>query len=300
MNEEEFQEQLQAASQFIIDGAQEAKDFKTGGQSYKAAAEAYKILNDKAIDMMSKRPEAVVPESVFKNIQSSAAAGVRSQKCQTPTSNDLIPVLRAAYKEISPEIQYRRVLKIHGKFLFCLSVPILLLSGFLFWRDYRLIHFGTPESWANRNYIAAIQLGETDPGNAYDVIIRQFDAGRDADAKELVTLREVKAKEYGITSREWEMWITGYLANVKDFKEGIAVITWEEKKERGKKVSFVVFRDLNTQEEWKLLQTADGFNAFTNDEKINTLKEATNKKNSERKIWRYQGDNYPYTPMDGE
>ena len=38
MNEEEFQEQLKAASQFIIDGALEAKDFKSGGQLYKAAA----------------------------------------------------------------------------------------------------------------------------------------------------------------------------------------------------------------------------------------------------------------------
>ena len=72
MNEEEFQEQLQAASQFIIDGAQEAKDFKSGGQSYKAAAETYKTLNDKTVekvtDAVKERPAAYVPESELRKI----------------------------------------------------------------------------------------------------------------------------------------------------------------------------------------------------------------------------------------
>ena len=300
MNEEELQNQLQAASQFIIEGAQEAKDFKTGGQLYKDAAEAYKTLNDKAIDRMSKRPVADVPESVYQNIQDRAAAGVKSAKCQTPTSSDLVPVLRAAYEEVGPEIKYKRVVTIHGKLWFWLTVPIFLLAVFLFWRNYHQIHFGTPESWANRNYITAVELNDANPGNYYDEIIRMFDAGHEADAKEIVKTREEKMKSFGKTSKKFEEWISGYLVNVNDFKEGIKVFDWEQKSENGKKVTFVRFRNLNTQEEWKMIITADGHVAFTTDEKILTLKDAASKRNSERKIWRYQGDKYPYKPLEGE
>lgn len=294
MNEEELQEQLQAASQFIIDGAQEAKDFKSGGQSYKAAAETYKTLNDKAIDRMSKRPEAIVPESVYKNIHNSAAAGVRSEKCQTPTSSDMVPILRAAFKEVGPEIQYKHVINIHGKLWFWLSIVALIVSIVLFVANYRQLHFGTPESWANRNYLSAVDLGEENPGAAYDDIINMFDDGRATDAKELVRTREEKAVKYGKTSREWEKWIAGYLVNAPEFKEGIKVIKWEQEKEKEKKVSFVRFKNLNTQEEWKMIRTADGHIALTTDEAVLTLKDATSKRNRNRQIWGYQGYDYPY------
>lgn len=298
--EEEIQEQLQAATQFIIDGAQEAKDFKSGGQLFKAAAETYKTLNDKAIERMSKRPEAIVPESVYQAIESRAAAGVRSEKCKIPTSRDLVPVLREAYKEVSPEIKYQRVINIHGKLWFWLSFSMLLVAMILIVCNYRMIHFGTPESWANRNYITAVELNEDNPGGYYDEIIRMFDAGHELDAKEIVKLREEKMKSFGKTSRKYEEWISGYLVNVDEFKEGIKVFDWEQKKENGKKVTFVRFRNLNTQEEWKIIQTADNYVALTTDEGIITLKDATSKRNSERKIWTYQGKKYPYTPQEGE
>lgn len=298
MTEQEYQEQqeqMSAAAQLIIDGAQEAKDFKSGGQSYKAAAETYKTLNDKAIDRMSKRPEAIVPESVYQNIQNRAAAGVRSEKCQTPTSEDMVPILRAAYKEVGPEIQYKKVIKIHGKLWFWLAVPMLIAAGILYWLNYRQIHFGTPESWANRNYITAVELNDANPGNYYDEIIHMFDADHGTDAKEIVKTREEKMKSFGKTSKEFEEWISGYLVNVDEFKEGIKVFDWEQKKENGKKVTFIRFRNLNTQEEWKMIQTADGHTAFTTDENILTLKDATNRRNSQKKIWGYQGYDYPYT-----
>lgn len=300
MIEEELQEQLQEASQFIIDSAQESKDFKSGGQSYKAAAETYKTLNDKAIERMSKRPEAIIPESVYQDIQRRAAAGVRSEKCQTPTSKDLVPILREAYREVGPEIQYKRVLNIHGKLWFWLSVPILIAAMFLFGWNYHQIHFGTPESWANRNYITAVELNDANPGNYYDEIIRMFDAGHEADAEEIVKTREEKVKSFGKTSKAFEEWVSNYLMNVDEFKEGITVFDWEQKKENDKKITFVRFRNLNTQEEWKLIQTADGFVALTTAEDIKTLKDATSKRNSERKIWRYQGNTVPYIPQEGE
>lgn len=294
MNEEELQEQLQAASQFIMDSAREAKDFKAGGQSYLAAAETYRTLNDKAIERMSRRPEAVVPDSVYQEIRKSAAAGVRSEKCQMPTSSDLVPLLRAAFREVGPEIQYKKVIKIHGKLWFWLAVPMLIIAGILFWGNYLQIHFGTPESWANRNYITAVELNDGNPGSYYHEIIRMFDTGHKADAREIVKTREEKMKSFGKTSRKYEEWISGYLVNVDDFREGIKVIDWEQIKENGKKVTFVKFRNLNTQEEWKMIRTANGHVAFTTDNSIKTLKDATSKKNSEKQIWIYQGDKYPY------
>lgn len=295
MNEEEFQEQLKAASQFIIDGALEAKDFKSGGQLYKAAAETYKTLNDKAIDRMSKRPEAIVPGSVYQNILNYAAVGVRSAKCQTPTSSDLVPVLRQAYKEVGPEIQYKREIKIHGKLWFWLAIPMLIAAGILYWLNYRQIHFGTPESWANRNYITAVEMNDANPGNYYDEIIRKFDDDHGADARVIVKNREEEMKSFRKTSKEYEKWISGYLVNVDEFKEGIKVIDWEKKKEKGKEVTFIRFRNLNNQVEWKMLRTADGYTNFTTDEKILTLKDATSRLNSKRIIWRYRGYDYPYT-----
>lgn len=299
-DEEEIQEQLKEATQFIIDGVQEAKDFKSGGQSYKVAAETYKTLNDKAIEIMSKRPEAIVPESVYETIQSRAAAGVRSEKCQTPTSRDLIPVLREAYKEVGPEIKYQRVINIHGKLWFWLSISMLIFAMILIVCNYRMINFGTPESWANRNYITAVELNDDNPGGYYDEIIRMFDAGHEFDAKEIVKTREEKMKSFGKTSKLFEEWISGYLVNVDDFKEGIKVFDWEQKKENGKKVTFIRFRNLNTQEEWKIIQTADNHVALTTAEDIKTLKDATSKRNLERKIWKYQGNNNPYIPQKGE
>lgn len=298
--EEEIQEQLQAATQTIIEGAQICDDFRSGGEAYKAAAETYKTLNDKAIERMSKRPEAIVPESVYQTIQSRAAAGVRSEKCKIPTSEDMIPVMREACKVVGPEIEYKRVININGKLWFWLCAPILIAAIFLFVRTYRLVHYGTPESWANRNYITAVELNDDNPGGYYDEIIRMFDAGHEFDAKEIVKTREEKMKSFGKTSRMYEEWISGYLENVDEFKEGIKVFDWEQKKENGKKVTFVRFRNLNTQEEWKIIQTADNHVALTTDEGIVTLKDATSKRNSERKIWTYQGKNYPYTPQEGE
>lgn len=298
MSEQEYQEQqeqMAAAAQLIINGAQEAKDFKSGGQLYKAAAETYKTLNDKAIDRMSKRPEAIVPGSVYQNILNYAAAGVRSAKCQIPTSSDLVPVLRQAYKEVGPEIQYKREIKIHGKLWFWLAIPMLIAAGILYWLNYRQIHFGTPESWANRNYITAVELNDANPGNYYDDIIRMFDDDHGTYAKGIVKTREEQMKSFGKTSKEFEKWISGYLVNVDKFKEGIKVIDWEQKKENGKKVTFVRFRNLNTQEEWKMIRTADGNTAFTPDENILTLKDATSRRNSKKKIWCYKGYDYPYT-----
>ena len=70
--EKEVQEQLAAAGQFIIKSEQEAKDFKSGGQSYKEAADTYRAINDKTIekvaDSLKERPAAYIPESELRKI----------------------------------------------------------------------------------------------------------------------------------------------------------------------------------------------------------------------------------------
>lgn len=310
MSEEEIreqQEQMAAAAQLIIAGAQEAQDFKAAGEkALKAAetalraAESYKVVNDKTVEMVSRRPEAVVPERTYNSIYRSAADGVRETKCKAPTSSDMVPILRQAYEEVGPEIQYKHVFKIHGKLWFWLAVPLLIAAGILFGLNYHRVHFGTPESWANRNYVTAVELNDPNPGNFYDEIIRMFAAGHDGDAKEIVKTREERAKSYGKTAKAFESWISDYLVNVRDFKEGISVISWEQIKENGKKVSFVRFRNLDTQEEWKMIVKASGHVAFTTDESIQTLKDASSKRNSEKRIWRYQGKTTPYVPREGE
>ena len=298
MNEQEFQEQqeqMAAAAQLIIQGAQEAQDFKAGGEKAlqgveKAlqVAEAYKTLNDKAIDRMSKRPEAIVPESVYHNIEIRAASGVMSAKCKTPTSSELVPVLRDAYREVGPEIQYTRVLKIHGKLWFWLSVPILIATGILFWSNYRQIHFGTPESWANRNYVTAVDLGETDPGNAYHQIIALYRTGQDSKAREIVLERETQAKEHGKMTKKCEKILSSYLVNVRNFKDGVVVDKWEERTERGNTSFFIVFHSPIDQITFKAHIKSNGHIAITKDDKVNSMNDAI--KSSNRKIWLWIGN----------
>jgi len=82
MTEQEYQEQqeqMAAAAQLIINGAQEAKDFKAGGEkalqgAEKAlqAANTYKTLNDKTVekvtDALKDRPAAYVPDTELRKI----------------------------------------------------------------------------------------------------------------------------------------------------------------------------------------------------------------------------------------
>ena len=138
-------------------------------------------------------------------------------------------------------------------------------------------------------------MNDSAPGNYYDDIIRMFDADHGDDAKVIVKTREEKMKSFGKTSKEYEEWISGYLVNVDDFKEGIKVFDWEQKKEKGKKVIFVRFRNLNDQEEWKMIRYANGLTAFTTDENILTLKDATSRRNAKKEIWSFLGYDYPYT-----
>ena len=233
MTEQEIQEQeeqLQAATQFILEGAKLANEFKEGGQKYKAAADTYRELNEKAIEKMAVRPKAVVPDSVYKDIMDSAAAGVKSAKCQPPTSSEMVPIIREAYKEVVPEIQYKPVIKVNGKLWFWLALAILVIAAVILFINYRQNHFGTPESWANRMYKANVVLKDSNPGEGYHEIMQEFNQGREEAAKEKVILREKTAKEYKAEVEKFEGKINAYLIPNEGFE--VEVLSVDTKQER--------------------------------------------------------------------
>ena len=69
MEEQEYQEQLQAAAQIIIEAAQ-------GIKSFQEATEAYKTMMNKVIERVSRRPDAAIPESEYQKIRDSVSAEI--------------------------------------------------------------------------------------------------------------------------------------------------------------------------------------------------------------------------------
>ena len=76
MEEPEYQEQLQAATQIIIEAAQGIK----GSQE---AIEAYKTVANKVIERVSRRPDAVIPESEYHKIMDSVSAAIKKTIANT-------------------------------------------------------------------------------------------------------------------------------------------------------------------------------------------------------------------------
>lgn len=70
MEEQEYQEQLQAASQIIIEAAQ--------------GIDAYKTVTDKVIELVSRRPDAVIPESEYQKIRNMVSAEIIKTIANTP------------------------------------------------------------------------------------------------------------------------------------------------------------------------------------------------------------------------
>ena len=77
MEEQEYQEQLQAAAQIIIEAAQ-------GIKSFQEATEAYKTMMNKVIERVSRRPDAVIPESEYQKIRDSVSAEIMKTIANTP------------------------------------------------------------------------------------------------------------------------------------------------------------------------------------------------------------------------
>lgn len=240
MTEEEFNEQLHAASTFIIDSKNESENFKEGGQNFKEGAELFKKLYEKTVSALSEalsvRPTASIPdedkESVFERAKTGAETGVKDAISNTtikaPTKEQLIPVFRAALDEIGPEITYKRVITINGKKLFWIGVAIFVVTVFL-WGLYfcKMNKFdGTPESWANRMYVASKEIGEKNPGAGYDEVMTAFATGNAENAKEKVVRKENKLSELKDHRGKYERKISEYLS--KDYPSGVRIVEFEE------------------------------------------------------------------------
>ena len=76
MEEQEYQEQLQAATQIIIEAAQGIKGFQE-------ATEAYKTVTNKVIERVSRRPDAIIPESEYQKIMDSVSAEIKKTIANT-------------------------------------------------------------------------------------------------------------------------------------------------------------------------------------------------------------------------
>lgn len=70
MDEREYQEQLQAAAELIIKAAQ--------------GIDAYKTVTDKVIELVSRRPDAVIPEAEYQKIRETVSAEITKTIANTP------------------------------------------------------------------------------------------------------------------------------------------------------------------------------------------------------------------------
>lgn len=218
-------------------------------------------------------------------------SNIRQTRCAPPTSAQLTPVLKESFKEVGPEITYKRV--INGKKWFWLGVFLLLASLYVFGENIYQNHTGTKEAWANRNYIAAVELEDKNPGEQYHKIIELFDMDHMEEARKIVLNNEVLAKEHGKTKRQLEKKLRYYLSNEEYFNEGITVLSWEKNSINGKPNTFVVFQDVKRQGVFKAWIDASDFIFVTMSEKVTSLKSA--QKYADCKIWRLCGElNTPY------
>lgn len=95
MDEREYQEQLQAAAELIIKAAQ--------------GIDAYKTVTDKVIELVSRRPDAVIPEAEYQKIRETVSTEITKTIANTPVS---APDMSQAANRIADKICERISAKI--------------------------------------------------------------------------------------------------------------------------------------------------------------------------------------------
>ena len=95
MEEQEYQEQLQAAAELIIKAAQ--------------GIDAYKTVTDKVIELVSRRPDAVIPEAEYQKIRETVSTEITKTIANTPVS---APDMSQAANRIADKICERISAKI--------------------------------------------------------------------------------------------------------------------------------------------------------------------------------------------
>src|SRR5574344_86359 len=95
MDEREYQEQLQAAAELIIKAAQ--------------GIDAYKTVTAKVIELVSRRPDAVIPEAEYQKIRETVSTEITKTIANTPVS---APDMSQAANRIADKICERISAKI--------------------------------------------------------------------------------------------------------------------------------------------------------------------------------------------
>lgn len=251
MTNEGYNEQLEAATKFILISEKESKNFKDGGQAFKETAELYKELNDKSIEVIAKglseKPAAFIPDeektSVYEKAKSGAEAGVKeaisTTEAKVPTEDQLIPVISAALNKVGPTVVFRREIK--GKLWFWVAVGVFIICGVKICFDIaRHNNFdGTAEEWAHRMYVAKKELSENNPGAGYDEIMMDFANGFPEKAKDAVIAKEKRVLELQNKGNKYERKISEFL--FEDYASGIKILEIETRLEYKYEKKFLGF-----------------------------------------------------------
>lgn len=143
----------------------------------------------------------------------------------------------------------------------------------------------TPESWANRSYMAGLELDEENPGAAYHEIIQDFKNGYEVEARQKVSDRELAGKKRTKEKHQYERKLAKYLSNVDSL--GVTVTNYMQVVNKdGETESLVFFK--NGFEESVAYVMPDGTIGITNDISITTIEKA--RASMQRRIWHYNGN----------
>ena len=201
---------------------QQKQNCDTALEAARTEKECLEETKKAIFEAAKEHAQAYIPEEEEKRFLSK----IKQTSCAAPTSAQMIPVLKESLKEVGPEITYKRV--INGKKWFWVGVCLFAMTA-CFWISYykKGNNFdGTAESWANRMYVAAKEIGEKNPGNGYDEVMTAFANGNAENAKELVVRKENKLAELQDHRGKYEKKISEYLSNV--YPSGIRIIEFEE------------------------------------------------------------------------
>lgn len=146
----------------------------------------------------------------------------------------------------------------------------------------------TPERWANRSYLAGVELDEENPGAAYHEAIQGFKKGYDAETRQKISDREIAGKERTKRKRRYEKKLNKYLSEVEPM--GVTVTNYlEETKKNGEVESLVFFYfNENCEPSYVGHIWANGNIAITSDSRVTSVAKA--EKYAYQKIWNYVGE----------
>lgn len=240
-----------------------------------AAEEQLRETNQELVKKMESVPKATLDDenvtSKTTEILSAVEEKIKTTPANVPTTEQMIPVVEAAYKSVAPNIKY--IHKVDGKKFFYCGVALFILAIAINSGSWCMLFTEAKEKYAHRNYLAAVDLEDPNPGSWYHSVIELWDAGDKEEVKNIVRSNEISAKDHGKTTKEFQQKLTAYLANVEEFSGGIKVTGWVTNKKpvedfKVGQLYLVFFKKLSTQEHWKAVINPYNYVQFSNEEAL--------------------------------